>query len=252
MIVYFSGTGNSRYCAQMIAAKTNDTLLNTHNYIKDEIAPTLISSQPWVFVCPTYAWQIPRIFRKFLRSGCFSGAKDAYFVMTCGSEIGNPGKQLSALCQEIGLHYRGILQVVMPENYVAMFPVPDEKESAKIITAATPVLQQGINAILANEDFPPHPTGFADRLKSSLVNAAFYPLCVSANKFRTTDACIHCGKCTELCPLNNITLENNTPRWGRNCTHCMACICGCPAEAIEYGSISKDKPRYQCKDYKEK
>ena len=29
-----------------------------------------------------------------------------------------------------------------------------------------------------------------------------------------------------------------------NCTHCMACICYCPAEAIEYGKKSLGKPRY--------
>ncbi len=33
---------------------------------------------------------------------------------------------------------------------------------------------------------------------------------------------------------------------GDACTHCMACICGCPAEAIEYGSRSRGKARYQC------
>ena len=31
---------------------------------------------------------------------------------------------------------------------------------------------------------------------------------------------------------------------GKNCTHCMACICYCPKEAIEYGKKSKGKPRY--------
>ena len=32
--------------------------------------------------------------------------------------------------------------------------------------------------------------------------------------------------------------------WGSDCTHCMACICDCPAEAIEYGKKSVGKPRY--------
>ena len=58
------------------------------------------------------------------------------------------------------------------------------------------------------------------------------------------NACIGCGKCVELCPLNNIRLENGKPVWGKNCTHCMACICYCPKEAIEYGEKSKGKPRY--------
>ena len=56
--------------------------------------------------------------------------------------------------------------------------------------------------------------------------------------------CIGCGKCVELCPLNNIHLENGKPLWGKNCTHCMACICYCPKEAIEYGKKSRGKPRY--------
>ena len=43
---------------------------------------------------------------------------------------------------------------------------------------------------------------------------------------------------------NNITLQTGKPVWGQNCTHCMACICYCPAEAIEYGKKSLGKPRY--------
>ena len=29
----------------------------------------------------------------------------------------------------------------------------------------------------------------------------------------------------------------------------MACICGCPVSAIEYGRKSQGKPRYQCPEY---
>jgi len=50
----------------------------------------------------------------------------------------------------------------------------------------------------------------------------------------------------EACPLNNIRLNDSKPVWSKNCTHCMACICGCPSEAIEYGKRSRGKPRYQC------
>ena len=35
-------------------------------------------------------------------------------------------------------------------------------------------------------------------------------------------------------------------RVGNQCTHCMACICRCPSEAIEYGKHSIGKPRYVC------
>ena len=45
--------------------------------------------------------------------------------------------------------------------------------------------------------------------------------------------------------MNNITLRGGRPVWGKACTHCMACICYCPAEAIEYGKKSRGKPRYR-------
>ena len=34
---------------------------------------------------------------------------------------------------------------------------------------------------------------------------------------------------------------------GNHCTHCMACICRCPTEAIEYGKHSQGLPWYICK-----
>ena len=45
---------------------------------------------------------------------------------------------------------------------------------------------------------------------------------------------------------NNVSLKDGKLLWGDQCTHCMACICKCPKEAIEYGNRSKGKPRYQC------
>ena len=41
-------------------------------------------------------------------------------------------------------------------------------------------------------------------------------------------------------------MQEGRPVWGNRCTHCMACISGCPARAIEYGSATRGKARYQC------
>ena len=133
MIVYYTGTGNSRYVAQRFAAALGDDLITANEYIKNDTPADLHSDRPWVFVSPTYGWQIPHIFADFLRRGRFTGSRKAYFVMTCGSEIGNAGSRIAALCADIGLDYQGVLQVVMPENYVAMFYVPGAEEAAQII-----------------------------------------------------------------------------------------------------------------------
>ena len=90
MVVYFTGTGNSRYCARLLARQLEDGLMDSFHFIRDGIAAELVSEKPWVFVSPTYAWRLHRVFEAFLRSGFFSGSREAYFVMTCGSGVGAP------------------------------------------------------------------------------------------------------------------------------------------------------------------
>lgn len=249
MVVYFSGTGNSRWCAQVMAESLSDELLDSIGYIKHGIAAELISGTPWVFVAPTYAWQLPRVFASFIRSGCFNGSQDAYFVLTCGSEIGNAGEKIKELCKAVGLNYRGVLQVPMPENYIAMFRVPPAETCAQLIQAARPVLEAGIDCIRQNKPFPALKASALDKLKSGPINQGFYAYYVKATSFYASENCTSCGKCADLCPLNNIRLTGGKPTWGDQCTHCMACICYCPVEAIEYGRRSLGKPRYRCEDY---
>ena len=250
MVIYFSGTGNSRYCAQFLAHQLGDELLDAGHDIRHQIAADLISGKPWVFVSPTYAWQLPRIFEQFIRSGSFAGSTDAWFVMTCGDDIGNAAAYIEPLCKEKGLNFRGVVPVVMPENYIARYDVPDEKESAEIISRARPVLREAVSFIRMNEDFPEVPVNLEGKAESSTVNTFFYRTIVKDKDFFTSEKCISCGKCAEGCVMNNIRLENGRPVWGGNCTHCMACICGCPKEAIEYGKKSRGQPRYQCPEYR--
>lgn len=251
MVVYFTGTGNSRYCAQMIAHKLEDKLIDAAGFIKQGIAAELISGNPWIFVSPTYAWQMPRVFADFIRSTSFAGSGDAYFVLTCGGDIGNARAGIEKLCEEKGFHCKGVLEVPMPENYVAMFAVPDEATCDKMIAAAQPLVENAVEQIRKGEAFPLKKVGVMDKLKSSPINKGFYAGYVSAKKFCATDSCIGCGKCAQDCVLNNIVIENGRPVWGGSCTHCMACICGCPAQAIEYGKVSRGKRRYQCREYTE-
>ena len=83
---------------------------------------------------------------------------------------------------------------------------------------------------------------------SIIMPQGMYSLIISDRSFITTAQCTGCGQCRDRCPLNNIKLVNSRPIWGKNCTHCMACIAGCPSEAIEYGKKTQGKPRYYLGD----
>lgn len=246
MILYFSGTGNSAYAAKRIADITGDKLLSINEYIKTGKTYSAEQDEKLIFVTPTCAWRIPRIVEEWTEKIKLNGKHSAYFVMTCGGEIGNAEKYIKQLCQKLGIRFSGCAGIVMPENYIAMFDAPNQAEALKIIEKAEPEIDRIARLIQSNTQLPVNSAAFIDRMYSSIVNDVFYPLIVHSKKFYAKDSCISCGKCEKLCPLNNISIKNGKPVWQDNCTHCMACICHCPVNAIEYGKKSKNQPRYTC------
>lgn len=246
MIIWFSGTGNSQYAAKVMAEALGDESVDAGRLIKAGQPGAFTSERPWVFVAPVYAWRMPRIFSDFIENSGFSGSKEAWFVLTCGSEIGEAGKYARELCEKKGFTYRGVLQVAMPENLITLFKAPPQEKIREMIEAAGSVLASGAKRILSGEDFPPVKTGFADKLKSGPINQGFNRYFLKSTGFYATDACVSCGKCAKNCVMNNITLEDGKPQWGTACTQCMACICRCPVEAIEYGKRTRGKARYVC------
>lgn len=246
MILYFSGTGNSEYAAKRISKTLNDSLVNLFDKIKQDDFSPMHSDTAWVIVVPTYAWRIPRIIQKWLENTSLKGSRNIYFVMTCGENIGNAGEYLKKLCDKKKMQYCGCIGITMPENYIALFTTPSKENALEIIDQAEDVIDRAAHLIQTGERFPRPNITLVDKLYSSIVNDAFYPMFVHAKKFFITKNCISCGKCADVCPLSNIHFEQGKPIWGNHCTHCMACICRCPSEAIEYGKHSKNLPRYTC------
>ena len=244
MIFCFSGTGNSRYMANRIAETLQDRIIDLNAKIKFHDCSTIQADRNVVVVAPTYAWRIPQVVSEWLSQTELSGAEQVWFVMTCGGEIGNAAKYNRQLAEKKCLHYMGTTQIVMPENYIAMFGAPQTEEARKIVESAEPHIVDAIAHIESGVAFTMPRHNLYDRLMSGPINPIFYRFFVSADAFHADSTCIGCGQCAAKCPLNNIQLKDGKPVWGRTCTHCMACICYCPVEAIEYGKKSVGKPRY--------
>ena len=205
MIFCFSGTGNSRYIARRIAEVLQDAVIDLNVKIKAKDYTPIQAGRNVIVVAPTYAWRIPRIVSEWFSRTELTGAERIWFVMDCGGEAA---------------------------------------QARRIVKRAEPVIADVIACIQAEKPFPIPRNNLYDRFMSGPVNPIFYRFCVKARAFQADDSCIGCGKCVEKCPMNNIKLKDRKPVWGRECTHCMACICYCPKEAIEYGKKSVGKPRY--------
>ena len=92
MIIYFSGTGNSRHVASLlqhrmkgevvkIDAKSIDTASTTH------LSPD--NDEPLIWVFPIYSWGVPPVVVKYMSTinGDLARHKH-YMVCTCGDDIG--------------------------------------------------------------------------------------------------------------------------------------------------------------------
>ena len=164
--------------------------------------------------------------------------------MTCGGGIGNADIYNRKLSEKKRLNHMGSAQIIMPDNYIALFDTPTTEKAEKIVREAEPDIAKAALMIKHGECFQKRKYGLDERIESGLVNSIFYTVFVKAKAFQVDQTCIGCGKCIKVCPLNNVTLKDKKPVWGKQCTYCMACICRCPVEAIEYGRKSVGKPRY--------
>ena len=79
MIVYFSGTGNSRYIAEVINSVIEDKLVSINECLKNNLIVSL--EQQYIIVCPTYAWRIPRVVEQFIRTNHFILFRELKFIL---------------------------------------------------------------------------------------------------------------------------------------------------------------------------
>lgn len=246
MILYFTGTGNSKYIAKRLAGLTGDNLISINDRIRENDISEINAAGRLVFVVPTYCWRIPRVVEKWIAETRFTDTDNVYFIMNCGTSIGNAKKYIKRLCKRKKFKYMGVTGIVMPENYIAMYDAPEESVAIQIIENANPIIDKVGVMIREGKPLTDRKSNIIDCLKSSVINIIFYSFLVKADKFTADDKCVGCGICVKECSLNNINLKGNKPVWGKECTHCMACICKCPKGAIDYGEESTGKIRYKC------
>ena len=122
MILYFSGTGNSEYIARRIAKATGDEILSLNERIRNGNAAA-VRTERLVFVTPTYGWRIPRLVEKWIDETEFYGDElSAWFIMSCGSEIGNAAKYNARLCERKEHHASDIIS--LRESFLAKLQRP--------------------------------------------------------------------------------------------------------------------------------
>ena len=248
MIFYFSGCGNSRFVAETLAENLNDVLTFIPEAARNhQYDYTLAEDEALGFVFPIYSWAPPRLVLDFLKQLRLTTKPSyVYFACTCGDQCGQTEKIFRKALKEKGWMLSACFSMKMPETYIGMagFKLDTEENAKKKIESTEAILAKNTPRLLQRECFSEMIMGSFAWLKSHVINKSFNKFATDDSKYLSTEACIHCGKCVEVCPLQNITLEDGKPKWNGHCTMCMACYHHCPVNAIQYGKATEGKGQY--------
>lgn len=249
MIFYFSGTGNSKWVAQQLADVQQERLVFIPDALRSATTEFSLQEEEKVgFVFPIYSWGPPPIVLQFISQLVLHnvGAHYLFFVCSCGDDTGLTESVMRKAFAARGWECSAGFSVAMPNNYVLLpgFDVDSKEVEQQKLLHAKPTLDE-INRLIEERQslFRCH-EGSMPFLKTRLIYPLFVRYGISAKKFWTTDACIACGRCEKVCPMQNVTMAHQKPVWGEHCTSCLACYHVCPKRAVQYGKQTKGKGQY--------
>lgn len=236
MIFYFTGTGNSKWAAELLAASTDDVAYD----IASPASPVRTSKESQIgFVFPIHAWGVPEPMLEFAKAAKVPEDAFVFGVCTCGADAGLAMEKLSEI-----VALDAAYSVVMPNNYLIGSDLESPEEALRKIDAAKSELVRISREIASKTKAWRVEKGSAAALKSNFVNFGFNKFARSVKPFETTEACDGCGICEMRCPAGAISLPHGRPEWREGCYQCLRCINECPHEAIQYGDKTEGRQRY--------
>ena len=240
MIYYFSGTGNSKHAAEVIAAAVNETPVDIVEAIKHGISGSA-DDEITGFVFPVYFWGLPEIIKRFASMPEVKNSlgKYVFCVITCGANTGNADRMLA---KRLGRSLDYSFSLRMPDNYVIMYDPCDKEKAQKFLRHADKELDEICKDISGRAMGRKGST--QGGTKSAFISLLYDPF-RKTKKFYADENCISCGICAKNCPDNAIEIKNGKPVWVKTkCQHCTACINRCPKAAIQYGKGTEARRRY--------
>lgn len=248
MILYFSATGNSKYCAERLREATKEPLVCINQYMKQGKTDIDCNNDKRIgIISPIYDMGMSWAVEEFLRNAHFYNISEdcyIYAVFTCGKSCGYASETIKDILIKKDLKLSAAFAVCMPDTYIPMFPLASKEEQNKLLQQADSTLADVI-ADVQNYTSVMRLTPKMPKPIIKLIRSINIPKQKKTDKFWVKDSCTGCGLCEKVCPKNIIRLQNNRPVWEKDdCACCLGCIHRCPAHAIQYGQKTEQTGRY--------
>lgn len=230
-ILYFSSTGNSLYIAQKIQDQMGGQIKYIPNYNGNgsEFEKIILVTPIYSFGMPTFVYDIiPRL----------NKATELIIIQNYGGMVGGADYYIYQYAKENELNIKAVYTIKMPENFTLTFTVPKFYVN-RTLKNADKRINNVINSIVSG--YYKIPKKCKTKRDTYLKNKSNWRLI--GEDFSTTQNCIKCGKCVSICPVNNISLQNEKIVFSNKCVACLGCYHRCPLKAIIYKGKNK-KDRY--------
>ena len=257
LTLYFSGTGNTKYLAELFCSKTDSKCFSIEATI--DFANEINAHDIITFCYPIYCSRVPRIMREFTHRYMDNLHGKKIIILVTQMLFSGDGARVFA-----DMFETGTIEIIYAEHFnmqqnMGNIPVfnlwkPSEKSKQKYISKAEAKMNTICDNINNNiikkrgfskwsklvgciqgkiwqkstKDIIPH------RLEKKIQNGV-----------RIHPSCTACNKCIKICPMKNLVNNENQIQHLNNCTICYRCVNSCAQKAITV--YIHTKPRWQYK-----
>lgn len=248
--IYFSGTGNSRYALEVFLSKYDDSAKvfevgdeSVVSYIKD--------NEEIVFAYSVQYSNIPKMLKDFVEKyqDLWQGKK-IFIIATMGLFSGDGAGILGRRLRKYGAEIMGGLHLKMPDSItdVKALKRPLDKNK-ELVKEAEKKIDKAVWR-MKNGNPPQEGIGLLYHMAGLFGQRLYFRSKTReyTDKVKIdSEKCVGCGKCVKLCPMKNLSLEQDVAKAQDRCTMCYRCINTCPKQAItllgknvvEQGTIEK-------------
>lgn len=245
LMLYFSGTGNSKYVATQFAAEMK---ADCHSIEEAMDFDSLIHQADTVCFCyPVYGSCVPRIMREFVTKHREALA-DKSLVIFCTQMMfsGDGARAFTDLlpCSKERVLYADHFN--MPNNISNFWLLPiGDRERRRKLRAVNKQLKRVCGDIRKGIVKQRGWSRFSHWL--GLLQRKGWPKVEEKRRssFQADTHCNRCGLCVKLCPMNNLELTAGGVAQRDNCILCYRCVNACPQKAAMVLLHTKPKRQYK-------
>ena len=268
-ILYFSGTGNTEYVVKeiqksLIAKRQKCELLAADKLwaacgrrpqLKGEtslaagkLAEFLKSAAVLILAYPVYASDIPKPLDQLISLLPDAGGIKLAVVATCAAAGGDGCLLPARKLKNKGYQCLLAAYVKMPNNiklpFFNYFSIRNGKELDRFYSSASMTIDKITEKLTEQKRYLSGRSifslglgwiqRFAEKFMANFINKRMF----------AAENCTKCKLCMASCPMENITFENDRPKFGSNCCFCLRCYNFCPVSAIQITEKTRNKKIY--------